>query len=429
MIKDLYDKYLACGGKISTDTRNIKSNSLFIALKGKNFNANLFAAKAINKGAKYALIDDAKYTIEGKTILVKNCLKSLQKLANYHRNQFSIPIIGITGSNGKTTSKELIGSVLNSTFNVLVTDGNLNNHIGVPLTLLALNKNHEIAIIEMGANHIGEIKYLSNIAEPTHGVITNIGIAHIEGFGSIEGVLKAKKELYDFIEENDGILFCNYDEKILMDNIPNKTSTYFYGKNSKYISGEIEKTNRFISFSWKSENYKSAILSTHLIGQYNFYNFLLAITIGTYFKIDPEKINASLINYKPSNNRSQVIKTNNNTVIVDCYNANPTSVMAALESFKLVAETNKLVILGDMLELGNISLKEHEKILNFIESNNINCITVGSEFNKVNSNFKNYKTVDLLIEYLKGNKVSSSFILLKGSRAIKLEELINSKSI
>ena len=429
MIKDLYDKYVACGGQISTDTRNIKSNSLFIALKGPNFNANLFAAQAINKGAKYALIDDAKYTIEGKTILVENCLESLQKLANYHRNQFSIPIIGITGSNGKTTSKELIGSVLNSTFNVLVTDGNLNNHIGVPLTLLALNKNHEIAIIEMGANHIGEIKYLSNIAEPTHGVITNIGIAHIEGFGSIEGVLKAKTELYDFIEENDGILFCNYDEKILMDNIPDKTSSYLYGKNSKYISGEIEKSNPFMSFSWKSENYKSAILSTHLIGEYNFYNFLLAVTIGTYFKIDPNKINASLIKYTPSNNRSQIVETKKNTVIIDCYNANPTSVMAALESFKLVASTNKLVVLGDMLELGNISTIEHTNVLNFLKLNNINCITVGSEFNKVNSNFKNYKTVDLLIEYLKGNKISSSFILLKGSRAIKLEELINSKLI
>ena len=240
MIKDLYAKYVECGGQISTDSRNIKSNSLFIALKGPNFNANLFAAQAINKGAKYALIDDAKYTIEGKTILVENCLASLQRLATYHRNKFSIPIIGITGSNGKTTSKELIGSVLKSTFNVLVTKGNLNNHIGVPLTLLALNKSHEIAIIEMGANHIGEIKDLSNIAEPTHGVITNIGIAHIEGFGSIEGVIKTKKELYDFIEEKNGTLFCNYDDPVLIDKLPNKTSTYFYGKNSKYISGKIE---------------------------------------------------------------------------------------------------------------------------------------------------------------------------------------------
>lgn len=429
MIKDIYAKYVECDCRISTDTRNIKKNSLFVALKGPNFNANLFADKAIKKGAKYALIDDPKYTIEGKTILVDNCLESLQGLANYHRNQFSIPVIGITGSNGKTTSKELIGSVLNSSFKILVTQGNLNNHIGVPLTLLGLNKSHEIAIIEMGANHIGEINKLSEIAEPTHGVITNIGIAHIEGFGSIEGILKTKKELFDFIEEKNGILFCNYDDQTLMDILPNKTSNYLYGKNSKYISGEIDEINPFLSFSWKSENYKSDSLTTHLIGKYNLYNFLLAITIGTYFKVEAPKITTSLINYKPSNNRSQVVKTKNNTVIVDCYNSNPTSVKAALESFILVNENNKLVILGDMLELGNISIEEHVKVLKFLEVNNVECITVGDEFKSVNSNFKNYKSVDSLIGFLKNNKISSSFILLKGSRAIRLEELINSKTI
>ena len=429
MLKDLYDKYIVCGCQISTDTRNIKDNSLFVALKGPNFNANLFAKQAIEKGAKYALIDDPKYVIKGKTILVDNTLKTLQDLANHHRNQFSIPVIGITGSNGKTTSKELIGAVLKSEFNVLVTHGNLNNHIGVPLTLLRLNKSHQIAIIEMGANHLGEIKELSAIANPTHGLITNIGIAHIEGFGSKEGVLKTKKELYDHIANKNGIIFCNQDDEKLTNILPKNTQNIFFGKNSSNISGEIKKANPFISFSWGFESYKSNELKTHLIGEYNFYNFLLAITIGTFFKVKPTNINSSLINYQPSNNRSQVVKTKENTVIVDCYNANPTSVMAALNSFKLIENENKLVILGDMLELGEISATEHLNVLNFLSNNNINCITVGNEFKKVESKFNNFATVELLIKHINNNQIKSYFILLKGSRAIKLETLINSKAI
>ena len=429
MIKDLYDKYIDCGYQISTDTRNIKDKSLFVALKGPNFNANLFANQALEKGAKYALIDDAKYAIKGKTILVDNALKTLQDLANHHRNQFSIPVIGITGSNGKTTSKELIGAVLKSEFNILVTQGNLNNHIGVPLTLLRLNKSHQIAIIEMGANHIGEIRELSSIVEPTHGVITNIGIAHIEGFGSKEGVLKTKKELYDHIANKNGILFCNQDDEKLTNILPKNTQNVLFGKNSPKISGQIKEANPFISFSWRFENYNSNELKTHLIGEYNFYNFLLAITIGTFFKVKPSNINNSLISYQPSNNRSQVVKTEHNTVIVDCYNANPTSVMAALNSFKLIDSENKLVILGDMLELGKISATEHLNVLNFLSNNNLNCITVGKEFKKVKSEFKNFDTVELLIKHIKNNQIKANFLLLKGSRAIKLETLINSKAI
>ena len=429
MIEQLYQKYVTCNYNVCTDTRNITKNSLFFALKGASFDGNKFAKEAIEKGAKYAVIDNAAYSIEGKTILVKDVLSSLQLLANYHRKQFDIPFIGITGSNGKTTSKELIGCVLETSFKTLITKGNLNNHIGVPLTLLCLRKEHEIAIIEMGANHPLEIKELSTIAAPNYGIITNIGMAHIEGFGSFEGVKKTKKELYDYIQENGGTIFYNNDDSILSSIVPGNATLISYGQKGSSISGTITDSSPFISFSWTTQSYQSNAISSHLIGEYNFYNFLLAICIGKFFKIEAEKINKALSNYQPTNNRSQVKKTKNNTVIMDCYNANPTSVLAALESFKGVNKENKIAILGDMLELGNISQNEHQKVCDFLKENNIDAITVGEEFNKAKHLYKNFKSVDLLIDYLINKPFTSCFILLKGSRGIQLEKLIETNTL
>ena len=424
MIEQLYEKYISCEYSVSTDTRNIKENSLFFALKGHNFDGNKFAKEAIEKGAKYAVIDNKSFFIDGKTILVENVLRSLQLLANHHRKQFDIPIIGITGSNGKTTSKELIGCVLETTFKTLYTKGNLNNHIGVPLTLLSLRKEHEIAIIEMGANGLGEIKELCSIAEPSHGIITNIGMAHIEGFGSFEGVKKTKKELYDFIALKKGTIFYNADDDVLNSILPSGIELISFGKKNKNISGNIVESSPFIGFSWKSSVYQSSTIKTHLIGEYNFYNFLLAICIASHFKVDEEKINHSLSSYQPTNNRSQIQKTNTNTVIMDCYNANPSSVLAALKSFNLVEKENKFAILGDMLELGKISSTEHQKIYDFLKYNGINFITVGKEFKKLQHPHRNFENVELLIHFLKDKPIENAYILLKGSRGIQLEKLI-----
>ena len=424
MIEQLYEKYISCEYSVSTDTRNIKENSLFFALKGHNFDGNKFAKEAIEKGAKYAVIDNKSFFIDGKTILVENVLRSLQLLANHHRKQFDIPIIGITGSNGKTTSKELIGCVLETTFKTLYTKGNLNNHIGVPLTLLSLRKEHEIAIIEMGANGLGEIKELCSIAEPSHGIITNIGMAHIEGFRSFDGVKKTKKELYDFIALKKGTIFYNADDDVLNSILPNGIELISFGKKNKNISGNIVESSPFIGFSWKSSVYQSSTIKTQLIGEYNFYNFLLAICIASHFKVDEEKINHSLSSYQPTNNRSQVQKTNTNTVIMDCYNANPSSVLAALKSFNLVEKESKIAILGDMLELGKISSTEHQKIYNFLQNNGINFITVGKEFKKLQHPHQNFENVELLIHFLKNKPIENAYVLLKGSRGIQLEKLI-----
>ncbi len=339
-IKDLHQLFLKTSG-VSTDTRKIIPNSMFFALKGENFNANEFAFEALEKGCRYAIIDEKKYEIEGKTILVEDVLKTLQSLANYHRKTFSIPIIGITGSNGKTTTKELIGEVLKQKFNTLITSGNLNNHIGVPLTLLQLKNNHEIAVIEMGANKLGDIKELSEICEPTHGIITNIGSAHIEGFGSLAGVIKTKSELYENIERSKGILFFNDDDEILKKVIPNHIEKHSYGMKNGELRGEVVELNPFLCFSWQFKDYHSPVINSHLVGKYNLFNFLAAIRMGCFFGVENEKINHALGNYKPSNNRSQVTKTERNDLIVDCYNANPTSMINALESFVAIRSEKK----------------------------------------------------------------------------------------
>ncbi len=410
---------------VCTDTRKVEKDKMFFALKGDNFNGNKFAAKALEDGCKFAVIDEEEYAVNDRCILVQDVLKCLQELANYHRKQFDIPVIGITGSNGKTTSKELIGAVLETTYNVLVTQGNLNNHIGVPLTLLQLNEKHEIAIIEMGANKPGDIKELVEIAEPNHGLITNIGTAHIEGFGSFEGVLKTKSELYDWIEKVDGKIFINHDDPVLNSVCPQSLLHVTYGVDDGYVKGKLTHLTPFVHFAYTNERYQSPVIETQLVGKYNFYNFLAAIAVGVYLEVDVHDINKALENYTPSNNRSQVTKTETNTVIVDCYNANPSSMKVALESFVEIENGKRIAILGDMLELGNISEEEHQNVLNFLEENNLDSYVVGAEFAKVTNAGNHFNSTTELLEHIKNNPIQNTLVLLKGSRGIKLEQVMD----
>lgn len=425
-MEQLYSLFLKSSG-ICTDTRKINKDCFFVALKGANFNGNTFAEEALKQGALCAIIDEANYKTSEPTILVEDSLKFLQDLALYHRKQFSIPVIGITGSNGKTTSKELIAAVLSEQYNVLYTKGNLNNHIGVPLTLLELNKTHEIALIEMGANKFKDIAELCAIAEPTMGMITNIGKAHLEGFINFEGVLKTKKELYDSIRKNTGKIIYNADDSILTNILPENTENTSYGQNnsSAYISGKLMEQTPFVQLKWSSEGYSSPTISTNLVGEYNFYNFLAAITFGRLFDVNPEKINRALSQYTPTNNRSQVNKTDKNTIIVDCYNANPTSMESAIRSFSMMEHGKKIAILGDMRELGKEEVEEHKKVLALLENLKIETILVGKVFSSLAEQFNTYASVDLLKEELENAPIENALILLKGSRGIQLEKLLD----
>jgi len=421
-IEKLHNLFLAADG-ISTDTRKLKSNSLFFALKGDNFNGNEYAAKALEEGCSYAIIDEEKFAISEKYIFVEDVLKTIQQLANYHRKQFNIPVIGITGSNGKTTTKELIGAVLETTYNILITEGNLNNHLGVPFTLLRLNVDHEIAVIEMGASKKGDIKELCEIAEPTHGIITNIGAAHIEGFGSLQGVIDTKTEMFRFIESNQGTIFYNVEDVILKNHLPKQINNFSYGNEGK-ISGKITSLTPLVNFTWNELDYQSPIIASNLVGNYNFTNFLAAIAIGRFFEVNSDAINHSLSHYIPSNKRSQIEKTERNTLIIDCYNANATSMMAALENFVAIPSKNKIAFLGDMRELGTISKTEHQKIADYLNDKNIPTFLVGQEFANSRSNFKKYNSVQELIEKENLKELKDQLILVKGSRGIKLETII-----
>jgi len=425
MNKHLFNIFYSCKG-ISTDTRNIKLDSLFICIKGNNFDGNKFALKALQKGAKHIIVDNKKYFIDnGKMTLVKNSIEYLQKLAQFHRNKFKIPVIGITGSNGKTTTKELINSVLSKKYKILSTVGNLNNHLGVPFTILRMNQSHDIAIVEMGANKFGDIKELCEIAKPTHGIITNIGKAHLEGFIDFEGVLKTKKELYDSIQKSNGIIVANNDDEILTSNIPNGTKKYLYGTDSKNISGELTGLSPFVEMYWKYDSFKSDTIVTKMIGKYNFYNFLSAITFGVIFNVSFKDISQAITDYSPENNRSQVKKTNFNTIILDCYNANPTSVKEAIESFAISSISNNFFILGEMKELGNESYSEHKNIIKIAEKLELNGYTVGNEFKNIKSNniLKHFEDTTQLIEDLKNSPLKNKLILIKGSRSVELEKL------
>ncbi len=353
-------------------------------------------------------------------------MQTLQDLANYHRKTFTIPFLGITGSNGKTTSKELINAVLSKKFNTLATEGNLNNHIGVPLTLLKITNEHEFAIIEMGANHQGEIDMLCKIAEPDYGVITNIGKAHLEGFGGIEGVKKGKSELYKYIASKSGKIFLHGDDEILQDlSVGNDKITY--GTKKLYdVVGKINASSEQVEFAWKTrytapDLAKTPFIKTHLIGVYNYHNLLCAACIGNYFKIAEEAINDALANYKPTNNRSQLEHTANNKLILDYYNANPTSMRAAIENFANIEARNKMLILGDMLELGEDAKKEHQQIVELLHEKKLDhYFLVGPIFSSV-TNDKTFKNSEDAALFLAGEKVKEKTILIKGSRGIKLE--------
>lgn len=421
-MQNLFDLFYHSSG-VCTDTRKIIKDSLFIALKGENFNGNLFAKDAISIGAKFAIVDEEQYADERTIFHVPNSLKFLQGLANFHRKKFNIPVIGITGSNGKTTSKELINCVLSEKYKTLCTIGNLNNHIGVPLTLLSLDSSHEIAIIEMGANKPGDIQELVDIAEPNYGIITNIGKAHLEGFRSLEGVIKTKTELFNFIDQRNGSIVYNSDDNIIAKECSLNPSKFAYGTNAEAkVKGKLIELNPFVVLQWNHENYESPQIQTKLVGSYNFYNFLAAISFGVHFEVPYEQINNAIESYTPTNNRSQVMKTDKNTLIIDCYNANPSSMRSALESFVSNTQNNKLAILGDMLELGADSIIEHQKIVEFCKQNELKLITVGKLFKEINEN--GYESIMELESHLKENSISNKSILLKGSRGISLEKII-----
>jgi len=417
---ELYN-YFKESSSVSTDTRLINKGSIFFALKGQNYDGNKFAEEAIKNGASYAVIDDQSLN-NPKFIKVKNVLKSLQDLSKFHRSKLlKTKIIALTGSNGKTTTKELISEVLKKKYKIISTIGNLNNHIGVPLTLLRIKQNTEIAIVEMGANHLNEIKLLTDLINPDFGLITNFGKAHLEGFGSIEGVIKGKSELYDFLIKNDKKAFINNDDYIQNQFIGNKISFSKEDK-SNYIFKEVKDTN------YAGLNYNDFIVDSKLTGNYNYHNIAFATSVGLYFNISIEKIKEAISNYIPSNNRSQIIKKNNKLIILDAYNANPTSMISAINSL-IEKQGKKSVILGDMFELGNQSEKEHHDLIDFCVKNNFeNIFLIGNEFFKQKDKFEIpffYKTKDELNKHIKKFPITSKYILIKGSRVMRMENLIN----
>jgi UDP-N-acetylmuramoyl-tripeptide--D-alanyl-D-alanine ligase len=421
-IKDLYNKYLA-GKGVSTDTRKIEKETIYFALRGANFNGNEFAAQALDKGASWAVIDDLEYKVSDKCILVGDVLTTLQQLANYHRRQLNIPVLAITGSNGKTTTKELINEVLSRKYKTYATKGNLNNHIGIPLTLLSVSKGTEIAIVEMGANHQKEIEGYCRIAEPTHGIITNIGKAHLEGFGGPEGVKKGKGELYDYLLASKGVAFINSKNEILISMSRFASPVYYPGEKDFYHCEFLE-ASPFVKI--KAEN--GAIVTTQLIGKYNFENIASALCIGKYFKVEPSEANMAVASYIPSNNRSQIVKKGNNEIILDAYNANPSSMKAAIENFAQMKKDKKVVIIGDMFELGADSRKEHESIGRLLSGLLFDKILLCGKEMKYAKDFchhaQYFVSKDDLQGWLKENKITGAEILIKGSRGMGLESLL-----
>lgn len=413
---------------ICTDTRNIVSNSLFFALKGDNFNGNAFAEKALEAGATYAIVDQEPIKKDERYILVDDVLTTLQKLARHHRNQLQIPFIGITGSNGKTTTKELVHAVLSQHYKTHATKGNLNNHIGVPLTILSIPDNAEMAIIEMGANHQKEIALLSSIADPDYGIISNVGKAHLEGFGGFEGVKKGKKELYDHIHLKNGVIFINGDDANLMEMGAAVEKKILYGTSDFFdISGCIDSTDPFLAISFAvTGNEKKFKLKSHLIGEYNLGNILAAIAVGWYFNVPIDKIIFGIENYIPTNNRSQILQKDHNKIIMDAYNANPSSMQAAILNFSRISDPHKMLILGDMFELGTESLKEHALIVELIQELSLsNTIFIGKDFFKHQiPDYLFFETTEDLKTHFKSNLPKNYTILLKGSRGMKLESLL-----
>jgi UDP-N-acetylmuramoyl-tripeptide--D-alanyl-D-alanine ligase len=423
-IEKIYNCLLECSS-VSTDTRKINRNSFFVALKGDNFNANIFAEEAINKGASYVIIDDKNYLKdESKMILVDDSLSTLQELAQLHRKKLGIPIIALTGSNGKTTTKELINEVLSKKYKTTATIGNLNNHIGVPLTLLSMNKETEIGIVEMGANHQKEIEFLCSIAQPDFGYITNFGKAHLEGFGGVEGVIKGKSELYTYLLNNNKVAFINYDDPI--QNVKTKNIKR-YGYSEKF---DVDiKIQSIVANPMVKVKYDDIEFNSNLIGIYNASNIIAGITIGRYFKVSHEDIKIAIENYIPSNNRSQLIEKNSNQIILDAYNANPSSMAVAILNFVQLDAITKVAVLGDMFELGDESLQEHKKIVELlVNEKNITTYFVGKDFfaNKIAMSHLNfYNSFDDFSIVIKELFIKNTTILIKGSRGMALEKTLD----
>lgn len=412
-ISKIHKLFLNSSG-ITTDTRSIENKSIFFALKGENFNGNKFASEALQKGASFVIIDEKEFKIDERTLLVENVLETLQALANFHRYFLNIPIISLTGSNGKTTTKELINAVLSKKFNTTATLGNLNNHIGVPLTLLSMDKNTEIGIVEMGANHQKEIEFLCNIAQPDFGYITNFGKAHLEGFGGIEGVIKGKSELYDYLRSNSKKVFVNEKDDL------QKEKSKGIDKITLTSNIEFLSADPFVQLQ-----YGNTIIHSNLIGAYNATNIIAAVTIGEYFKISNAEIVSAIENYTPTNNRSQIIEKENFQIILDAYNANPSSMKVALENFHLLKKENKTVILGDMFELGDSSLVEHQNIVDLAESLNFEkIIIVGEHFYKTKAS-KSLKYKDFEAFKTSFRPIPNSNLLIKGSRGMALERTLD----
>lgn len=415
-ITELYQLYTQTY-LVDTDTRKIRKGSLFFALKGDNFNGNEFAAEAIKSGASYAVIDEEKYNTLSNTIMVSNVLETLQKLANFHRKQLALPIISLTGSNGKTTTKELINAVLSKKYVTAATAGNLNNHIGVPLTLLSMTPKTEIGIVEMGANHLKEIEFLCSIAEPNYGLITNFGKAHLEGFGNFEGVIKAKSELYDFLRLSKGTVFINTDDALQVKQSSGINAIEFNSSAIKFMEA-----SPFVKVQ-----FKNVIIESKLIGKYNYNNIAVAVAVGNHFNVPETDIKNAIENYTPVNNRSQIIQKGSNKIILDAYNANPSSMQAALENFAQLKDENKVVFLGDMFELGKDSETEHEKIANLAVSCNFSKVfLIGKAFSTtsvknayVSESFESFKNST---NY---SNINNATILIKGSRGMALERLLD----
>jgi len=424
-ISQLYQYFTSCSA-LSTDTRRITPNSIFFALKGENFDANKFAAEALNMGARYVVIDNPVYKTNDRMLLVNNSLEALQQLAQYHRRQLGLPVIALTGSNGKTTTKELINAVLSKKYNVKATVGNLNNHIGVPLTLLSFTTDTEIGIVEMGANHQKEIEMLCNLAEPNFGYITNFGKAHLEGFGGYEGVIKGKSELYTYLHTHTKTAFVNLDDEI-QDKKTAELSRFTFSTDSYDNNVRIDaiEANPMVHLI-----YNDLHIQSHLIGIYNASNISAAIAIGNYFKVADSEIKVAIENYIPTNNRSQLTEKHGNKIILDAYNANPSSMMAALNNFVQLDEEPKIAILGDMFELGTESLAEHKKLVEYLAwEEGVKVIFVGKDFyaNKTNDThmhfFETYDDLKANSEVLRSDK--RAMILIKGSRGMALERALD----
>jgi len=421
-IIDLYDLFIH-NPQITTDSRNCPKGSIFFALKGDKFDGNQYAGKALASGCVYAVIDNPDYYIGERTILVDNVLKTLQQLAHHHRKVLGLPIIGITGTNGKTTTKELLAAVLSTKFNLLYTEGNFNNHIGVPLTLLRLTHDHEMAVIEMGASHPGDIKELVDIVHPNYGIITNVGRAHLEGFGSFEGVIRTKGELYDYIRRSKGKIFIKKENEYLQ-SIAKGIEQITYGNgDDAFASGQVVSCDPFLVFNWKQQG-KLHTVETHMIGSYSLDNVLAAVAVGRFFKIPAERISRAIAAYEPTNNRSQFKKTDNNELIIDAYNANPSSMKVALDNFITMPVQPKAIILGDMRELGPTSDELHAEVVEQIKKGQFDKVFLcGEHFSKVGKEFSPFATTEAMVEELRKQPLKGYHILIKGSHSMGLEKL------